>query len=50
MPVTIDVTASHIAIYSRKSKLTGKGESIKDLIELCKQYIRMHVSCVFGRP
>lgn len=28
-----------IAIYSRKSKFTGKGESIDNQIELCKQYI-----------
>lgn len=27
------------AIYSRKSKFTGKGESIENQIELCKQYI-----------
>ncbi|MCL2285237.1 MAG: recombinase family protein [Firmicutes bacterium] len=31
-----------IAIYSRKSKFTGKGESIDNQIELCKQYIRTH--------
>lgn len=29
-----------IAIYSRKSKFTGKGESIENQIELCRQYIR----------
>ena len=29
-----------IAIYSRKSKFTGKGESIENQIELCKNYIR----------
>ena len=29
-----------IAIYSRKSKFTGKGESIENQIELCKTYIR----------
>jgi DNA invertase Pin-like site-specific DNA recombinase len=28
-----------VAIYSRKSKFTGKGESIENQIELCKQYI-----------
>ena len=33
---------SSIAIYSRKSKFTGKGESIDNQIELCKQYIRTH--------
>ena len=31
-----------IAIYSRKSKFTGKGESIDNQVELCKQYIRDH--------
>lgn len=31
-----------IAIYSRKSKFTGKGESIGNQIELCKEYIRAH--------
>jgi len=31
-----------IAIYSRKSKFTGKGESIDNQIELCKQYISVH--------
>lgn len=29
-----------IAIYSRKSKFTGKGESIGNQIELCREYIR----------
>lgn len=27
-----------IAIYSRKSKLTGKGESIQNQIDICKEY------------
>ena len=31
-----------IAIYSRKSKFTGKGESIGNQSELCREYIRMH--------
>lgn len=31
-----------IAIYSRKSKYTGKGESIGNQIELCKDYIRIN--------
>ncbi|MDL2233514.1 recombinase family protein [Ruminococcaceae bacterium OttesenSCG-928-L11] len=31
-----------IAIYSRKSKFTGKGESIENQIELCRQYISTH--------
>lgn len=30
------------AIYSRKSRFTGKGESIENQIEMCRQYIRMH--------
>lgn len=30
------------AIYSRKSKFTGKGESIENQIELCRQYIAAH--------
>lgn len=28
-------------IYSRKSRFTGKGESIENQIEMCRQYIRM---------
>lgn len=31
-----------IAIYSRKSRFTGKGESIENQIELCRQYIGAH--------
>ena len=31
-----------IAIYSRKSKQTDRGESIGNQIELCRQYIRAH--------
>lgn len=31
-----------MAIYSRKSKFTGKGESIENQIELCKEYIKTH--------
>ncbi|MBQ8812961.1 MAG: recombinase family protein [Lachnospiraceae bacterium] len=40
-----------IAIYSRKSKFTGVGESIENQIELCKRYIEnlsgdiCHVKC-----
>lgn len=30
------------AIYSRKSKYTGKGESIENQIEICRAYIRAH--------
>ena len=29
-----------IAIYSRKSKFTGKGESVGNQVELCKDYVR----------
>ena len=29
-----------IAIYSRKSRFTGKGESIGNQVELCKDYVR----------
>lgn len=31
-----------IAIYSRKSRITGKGESIENQIELCRQHINIH--------
>ena len=31
-----------IAIYSRKSKFTGKGESVGNQVELCREYIRLH--------
>ena len=31
-----------IAIYSRKSKFTGKGESIGNQIELCREFARAH--------
>ena len=34
--------AETIAVYSRKSKFTGKGESIENQIELCRQYIFAH--------
>jgi len=40
--------ATNIAIYSRKSKFTGKGESIDNQIELCKQYIRTHYPGCIG--
>ena len=32
-----------IAIYSRKSKYTGKGESVGNQIELCRSYVHLHV-------
>lgn len=31
----------YIAIYSRKSKFTGKGESIGNQIELCKDIFKL---------
>lgn len=31
-----------IAVYSRKSKFTGKGESIGNQVELCREYIQNH--------
>ena len=31
-------------IYSRKSKFTGKGESIENQIEMCRRYIATHYS------
>lgn len=31
-----------IAIYSRKSKFTGKGDSIENQIEMCKDYAHKH--------
>ena len=36
--------AMQFVIYSRKSKFTGKGESIENQIELCRQYIAAHYS------
>ncbi|WP_142415467.1 recombinase family protein [Hathewaya massiliensis] len=29
-----------VAIYSRKSKFTGKGESIENQVQMCKEYIK----------
>lgn len=31
-----------IAIYSRKSVFTGKGDSIENQIQLCKEYVNLH--------
>ena len=31
-----------IAVYSRKSRFTGKGESIDNQVELCREYLRLH--------
>ena len=32
-----------IAIYSRKSKYTGKGESIENQVEMCRTYALTHL-------
>ena len=32
-----------IAIYSRKSKFTGKGESIENQVVLCREYIQRNI-------
>ena len=37
-----------IAIYSRKSKFTGKGESIGNQVELCKDYVRNMFGEAYG--
>ena len=36
------INEKSVAVYSRKSRFTGKGESIENQIELCRQYIRAH--------
>ena len=38
----MEIMKKPVAIYSRKSKFTGKGESIDNQIELCRQYIIGH--------
>lgn len=38
----MEVRKKQFAVYSRKSKFTGKGESIGNQIELCRQYISSH--------
>ena len=35
-------TSDVIAIYSRKSRFTGKGESVENQVELCREYIRIN--------
>ena len=37
-----DKIFKRVAIYSRKSKFTGKGESIENQIEMCKQYLKFN--------
>ncbi len=34
-----------VAIYSRKSRFTGKGDSLENQIEICREYIRLHFLC-----
>ena len=34
--------AKQFVIYSRKSRFTGKGESIENQIEMCRQYLAAH--------
>lgn len=36
---------STIAIYSRKSKFTDKGQSIENQIKMCKDYVYKHFDC-----
>lgn len=38
----MDKVYGSFAIYSRKSRMTGKGESIENQIEMCRQYIGMN--------
>ena len=33
-----------LMIYSRKSRFTGRGESVENQVELCRQYIAAHYS------
>ena len=35
------VITIRFAIYSRKSKFTGKGDSVENQVEMCKDYIKM---------
>ena len=35
-----------VAIYSRKSKFTGKGESVENQIQMCKEHALKFLSCV----
>ena len=39
-----DTSIRQFVIYSRKSRFTGKGESIGNQIELCRQHIAVHFS------
>ena len=35
-------TEQRIAIYSRKSRFTGRGESVENQVEMCRAYIQTH--------
>ena len=35
-------TVHRFVIYSRKSKFTGKGESVENQVEMCRRYISVH--------
>lgn len=37
-----DKQFKRVAIYSRKSKFTGKGESVENQVEMCKKYLEVH--------
>ena len=37
------IKIEQVAVYSRKSKFTGKGESIENQIELCRKYVAQHL-------
>lgn len=44
----MEARKEQFAVYSRKSKFTGKGESIGNQIELCRQYISAHYGAGFA--
>lgn len=37
-----------VAVYSRKSRFTGKGESIDNQVEMCREYIRTAFGASYG--
>ena len=39
----MDESRKKIAVYSRKSRFTGKGESIGNQVELCRAYLAAHM-------
>lgn len=41
---TMGESSQRLMIYSRKSRFTGRGESVENQIELCRQYIAAHYS------